>query len=111
MNTMQLGTTVRKIIELLDEKSLIKDTYFNPMFSTDLANKIPELEQSGFKISQTETESEEGTTISASIIGPNNEELNLGTVLLDGENIIVKNSLVVPNDLISFIESNSLDQF
>jgi len=107
----ELITKARKIIDLTKDKSLVNNTYFNPIFADQMAKKIPELKDTGFNFSKTETESSEGTVISANVIAPNGEELDLGSLLLDGKKVIVQRSLTLPDTLLSFIEDALPQEF
>ena len=107
----ELITKARKIIELTKDKSLVNNTYFNPIFADRLAEKVPELKDTGFNFSKTETESGKGTVISAKVVAPNGEELDLGTLLLDGKNVIVQRTLTLPDTLLNFIEEALPQEF
>jgi len=104
MPSTQLGIKVQKIIEMNKDKALMQGAYFSPLFTDRLADKVQDLRSLGFNLMKTETESSEGTVISGKIIGPTSEELNLGSVLLDGKDVVVKNTLVPIEKLINFIE-------
>lgn len=104
MTPPELITKARKIIELTKDKSLVNNNYFNPIFADRFAEKVPELKDVGFNFSKTETESAEGTIISGKVVAPNGEELDLGSLLLDGKKVIVQRSLTLPDSLLSFIE-------
>ena len=102
----ELITKARKIIELTKDKSLVNNTYFNPIFADRLAEKVPELRELGFNFSKTETESGK-----AKVVAPNGEELDLGTLLLDGKNVIVQRTLTLPDTLLNFIEEALPQEF
>lgn len=106
-----LSSKLRKIIDMTSDKALIDGTYFSPLFTDRLADKVPELRELNFNLSKTETESDEGTVISGLIVAPNQEKLSLGSVLLDGKTLVVQKSLITPDKLISFIEDNVPQEF
>jgi len=106
MTATELITKTRKILDLTKDKSLVNNTYFNPIFADRLAEKVPELKKTGFNFSKTETESAKGTIISAKVVAPTGEELDLGSLLLDGKQVIVQRSLTLPDNLLNFIEEN-----
>ena len=108
MPSTQLGIKVQKVIEMNKDKAIIQGAYFSPFFVDRLADKIQDLRSLGFNCIKTETESSEGTVISGKIISPSNEELHLGSVLLDGKNVVVKNTLVPVEKVISFIEEQAV---
>jgi len=108
MAATQLGIKVQKIIEMNKNKAIIQGAYFSPLFTDRLADKVQDLRSLGFNLIKTETESSEGTVISGKIISPKNEELNLGSVLLDGKDVVVKNTLVPVDKVISFIEEQAM---
>ena len=108
MPSTQLGIKVQKIIEMNKDKALLQGAYFSPLFTDRLADKVQDLRTLGFNMVKTETESAEGTVISGKIISPSNEELHLGSVLLDGKNVVVKNTLVPVEKVISFIEEQAV---
>ena len=111
MTPSELITKTRKIIDLTKDKSLVNNNYFNPIFADRLAEKIPELKELGFNFSKTETETGKGTVISAKVVAPNGEELDLGSLLLDGKQVIVQKTLILPDRLLNFIEENSPAEF
>lgn len=85
--------------------------YFSPLYADRLPEKAEELTELGFHISRTETEAPEGSVISAKIQSPSGDVLNLGSILLDGKKLTVKNALVTIDELLSFIEENSPIEF
>ena len=111
MTPSELITKTRKIIDLTKDKSLVNNNYFNPIFADRLAEKVPELKELGFNFSKTETETGKGTVISAKVVAPNGEELDLGSLLLDGKQVIVQRSLTLPDNLLNFLEENSPTEF
>lgn len=107
----ELITKARKIIDLTKDKSLVNNTYFNPIFADRFAEKVPELKEIGFNFSKTETESGEGTIISANVVAPTGEELDLGSLLLDGKTVVVQRSLTLPDTLLNFVEEALPQEF
>lgn len=108
---LEVKTKTQKIIEMMRDKAIVQDVYFNPMFVDRLADKVPELRTLNFNLSKTETESEDGTVIAGKVVAPTGGELNLGSVLLDGKNVIVQKSLVPIDKFLNFIEENTPEQF
>ena len=99
---------MNKIIETNRDLYLINGTYFNPVSAVTLDKKVDELEDLGISLSATETESDRGRLVSASISSKNGSSKNLGTVLLDGSTIITKKELVPYTELETFIRQNSV---
>ena len=111
MTPQNVASKVRKVIDMSKEKAILNNAYINPLFISTLATKVPELEQLGFNMSTTETESAEGRLISALIKAPDDTKLNIGSILLDGKQLTVQNTLVLPDDLINFIVENVPKEF
>lgn len=111
MRAQDLKNKIRKVLEMQPRKFLLNGIYFSPLYSDRLPEKIEELPQLGFNVSKTETESPEGSIISATISSPSGETLDLGSVLLDGKRVTVEKSLIPIDDLLAFIEENSPIEF
>jgi len=106
MGPEELAKKTDKVIELNSRDAIINEVYFNPLFANDLSLKIPELDESNVNLSQTETETEDGSLVSATVLTPT-KKLNLGSVLLDGKTVVVKQDLVTVERFIEFIEKRS----
>lgn len=102
----ELMMKVKKIFDVLDTKLLINNTYINPFHIDRISDKIPELQQAGFDLSKTETESKEGNVVSAHMRSPSGQELDLGSVILTGKEIKIQKSLLTVDDFVRFVEDN-----
>jgi len=102
----QVTNKIKKIVETNPDLYLIKGTYFNPNSAPDLNSKVAELEKLGIAISSTETESSQGHLISAQIKSINGQQLQLGSILLDGSTIITKQNLVPYQEIMDFVTKN-----
>ena len=111
MTPQELGTKTRKIITTFGDQALINSVYFNPMFATKLMDRVDELKKIGIHTSKTETESAEGRIISAMMSSTQMEDLSLGSILLDGKDLVIQNTLVLLDELISYIESSAPEVF
>ena len=103
MTPEQLAVTVGKVIDLSKDDAVLNMVYFNPAFTNQLSRKAPDLNNLGFRLSQTETETKVGTLISAAIIAPNGSTLDLGSVLLDGKQLVIEDALTTIHKLTKFI--------
>lgn len=107
MTLGQVLNRVRKLVDLAKDKAVINNAYFNPNYAERLFEKIPELKSLGFRSETTETESEDGKIISAKILSPMGNELDLGSLLLTGKEVVVQRSLQTLDDIIEFIEEEA----
>jgi hypothetical protein len=110
MIPQELGTKVRKIVTTSD-RSLINNVYVSPLFVDDLMNSVEELEQIGITSTKTETESSDGTVVSADLQSKTGVSLPLGSVLLDGRDVIIQSSLVTIDELVNYIENQAPEVF
>ena len=82
---------------------IINNVYLNPLFADLLIDKIPELKELGVTVSKTETETDRGRIVS-STINTQKDEYDLGSVLLDGENVRLLKPLSTGDELIDFLK-------
>ena len=54
MTPTNLGSKIRKIIDMKRDKALINNTYINPLFADRLAENVEELKEEGFNLTKTE---------------------------------------------------------
>lgn len=108
MTANELVTKVKKIITMYADDAKLQNVYFNPMFATDLYNRVPELKKLGFRFYENAIESDEGKIISGTIKSPDGQSLALGTVVLNGKNIEVQKSLVTIDKLCGFIKDGAV---
>lgn len=111
MNAKDLRNKVRKILDMNAEKALINNVYFSPTYADRLAEKVPELNQLGFNLSKTETETAQGTIVTGTLAAPHGEKLALGSLLYDGKAVSVQKSLITLDTLLNFIEENVPQDF
>lgn len=104
MTLGQLVNRVRKLIELSKDSSTFQGAYFNPAYAERLFDKVKELKTLGFTSSVTETETNDGKVVSGIITAPSGNELDLGSLLLTGKEVVVQNSLETIDDVIAFIQ-------
>jgi len=108
MTANELVTKIKKVMNMYSADSKLQNAYFNPMFATDLYNRVPELKKLGFKIYENSVESDAGTLISGTIKSPDKQSLALGTVILNGKNIEVQKSLVTLDKVYAFIRDGAI---
>lgn len=108
MTGLELANTVGKLIDTMPHESLVSGVYFNPMFSMELEQRVEELVQFGFRFVEKETEGDRGRMYSSKIMSTvDGNSLDLGTLLLDGKNIVIVDKLVPVEVLLEFIRNNS----
>jgi len=110
MLPQQIANKARKIIETNPDLYMIKNVYFNPKAANDLSQKVPELENIGIALFETETESEKGRVVTAQAKSLHGNILELGTIVLDGSTIITKGNLAPYSDLVDFIITNAFEK-
>ena len=111
MNAANLRNKIRKILDMNADKALINNIYFSPTYADRLAEKVPELNQLGFNLSKTETETAQGTIVTGTLTAPSGEKLDLGSLLYDGKYVRVQKSLMMLDTLLNFIEENVPQDF
>jgi hypothetical protein len=104
LTAQQLAQKVRKVLEINRDKSLIDNTYINPIFLKDIDKKVPELQEHGFYFTVDEESVPEGHAFSASIRHYLGSSLDLGKIVLDGRDRIIKKALVTVTDLMEFLQ-------
>ena len=109
MTSSDLAKKVRKVLEMSRDESFVKGVYFNPLFAGKLSSKVPELHEAGLSLSMTSTKDPEGPIKSSAISSALGDRLKLGSVFLDGENVLFRGKLVLIDDLVDFVEENSLE--
>lgn len=109
MTPQNIADKTRKIIET-DQKAVIEDVYFNPLYASKLKTKVPELKEAKLFITVTETESENGTIKEVSIQSKQSgAKLDLGSMRLDGFNKHISKPLVTVDRLVEFIKDEAID--
>jgi len=96
---------VNKVLDLNREHWALKSMYFNPSFIGNFIDKT-QLKNFGFSYEINEVEAASGTVIKASLIGPNKERLDLGSILLDGKDIVIQEDLRSFEDITTFVDNN-----
>ena len=108
MTPKEISTKTKKVINMHKDIYIINQAYLNPMYASELYKQVPELEKAGIKVSTTETETKNGSTIEA-VMFSKARKMSLGSVLLDGENVVVEKDLSSINGVIKFIEVEAED--
>ena len=99
----QVVSKVEKVIQLGRDEFILNNVYINPAFADDIYRKVPELRDLNVSISKTETETNIGSIISA-VVRTLKGEYELGSVLLDGENVRVYKPLSTIDGFIDFLK-------
>lgn len=107
MDPEEITRKLQKIIKMNRDEAMLKSVYLNPLYVKELARKVPELKELGFKLSQTETETNQGSLVSATIMAPTGSRLRLGSILLDGKDLRIQRTLQTIDDLSEFILQES----
>lgn len=96
---------VKKVLDLNKDNWSIKGMYFNP---SNVENFIEasDLKRWGFSTEVHDVESESGNVIKAAIIAPNKVRLELGSILLDGKDLIIQEDLRTFEDISIFVANN-----
>jgi hypothetical protein len=114
INIDAAGETQESIVSLINKAielstaAIYADFYFNPLFGKELPDIVP-LEKYGFTVTVFEIEREDGTHVSASISYEDNTKLDLGEILLTGEDVrVVKGKPLQPiMNVINFVRSKA----
>jgi hypothetical protein len=96
---------VKKVLDLNKEAWSIKSVYFNPSFADDLLNRA-QLASFGFSSEVNEVESESGDVVKSALISPTKEKLELGSILMDGKDIVIQEDLRTFEDIQAFLTTN-----
>ena len=99
-----LFNLAKKVIQMNKELFILEKVYFNPVYIEEFYTKLKDLKEDGYTYRKSEVESKQGTIIDSYITSPNDEELDLGSVLLDGEVVKVVKPLVRVDKLVSFFK-------
>lgn len=102
-----LAEKVKRMIEVTDDQAVLKGVYFNPFFAGKLKEKVPELEEAGIVIIQTNVESDSGLLVEANLQASNGMTLSLGSVTLNGKDIAVTGALATIETVVSFVQNNA----
>lgn len=81
---------------------VINKAYFNPLYIEELYTKVGDLKKEGYTYKKSDVESKNGNLIEAAVLSPDEEILDLGSILLDGERIKTVKPLVTIKNLVSF---------
>jgi len=111
MRSEDLINKIKKILDMSSDKALINNTYVSPTYADRIAYKVEELNELGFNLTKTETETSEGTIVTGRIAAPTGNRLELGSLLYDGKSVKVQKSLVTVDAFLTFIEDNIPKQF
>jgi hypothetical protein len=96
---------VKKVLDLNHENWSIKSMYFNPSFVENLLEKT-QLKDFGFSSEVNDVESESGDVIKSAIVAPTKDRLDLGSILMDGKDIIIQEDLRTFEDIEVFVANN-----
>lgn len=102
-----LADRVKRMIEVNDEEAVLKGVYFNPLFTNNLKDKVPELEEAGIIFQQTSVASSMGQIVEAAVQASNGVSLDLGAVTLNGIDVSVTKSLATIETVINFVRENA----
>jgi hypothetical protein len=105
MTKLEETSLVKKVLDLNSPVWSLKSVYFNPSFVNNFVDKT-QLTNFGFSFELNEVESESGTVVKAALIGPKKERLELGSILLDGKDIIIQEDLRTFEDIETFVANN-----
>jgi hypothetical protein len=105
MEAKDIANKAKKVIDLHAKDYVYNKVYFNPVFLREFYADVPELKEAGIKIEVKETESTEGTLISGAFV--NHRTMELGSMLLDGEDMVVHTRLQTVDHLIRFIRQEA----
>lgn len=105
MPEQDLAQLLEKVIRLNKADSTIKQVYFNPLFAEELDDIFPALNDGGFEVEVGEEETPDGTVVNVGLRSPDDDVLDLGTVILTGVDVVPEH-LTRISDVIDFVETS-----
>lgn len=102
----ELSRQVSDAIRLRKRDATYNSVYFNVLYLEDLFRNVRGLEQAGFRHTIEEGETRDGHKVAAKLIAPDGSRLDLGAVLLDGENFTVIRELAPYQRVVNFVANH-----
>lgn len=102
----ELSRQVADAIRLRKRDATHNGVYLNPLYVPELLRNVPGLEKAGFRSTITEGEVESGHKVAVKLRAPDGEVLDLGAVVLDGEDYRVEQALTPIQRVVNFVANH-----